>query len=565
MPSIGSQLNSNSKNIIAYFVTLDPMAYSWDQINAVFLLLGHMVSKEIGERQLHLVIQFIRTCREIALQFKFIEHIKKQLLTVLTRPLYAIAEQPKNIFVLIGYLMVLTPDDVKTFGDTFSWTKIWEVLLESSIRRSCFTFFKERVQPEIDGYVSDILFGKHVPSQSGSKPIVSMLEIGDESTSTPTPAPTPTPTPTQSVVEVQESTEQTVDRDQVVAKVFDTISNYKSYPVEWSADTDHIVQYFDVQKLSPESFKDNFHDFALFNMESLIKMSNLMENRGYPTVSSLQHCLQFVFHWRSILDGPSQQQTSNEEASYDAFKYLDSCFGVAPDDWIETIKNGARHQSDSAPTISIGNYMATVQSYYQPNNKDSLELTIQKIRAMICQGVMYRTNKVANAAADAGLFTDTSADPVRCLDEIHRQVKERYQVVMRKMETDLYFSARISSGLKSTDLSSFSVSIPHSGSPYFRDVVSQWCKKNLETEVPFAQEKLIIVLSSVRLTVDDNGNPTVYLCNNALAKQVPWRYGRKATSRFIRAWGRDKFLDIASRAQFNVYLYYKHTMEEEIL
>ncbi|EFA78435.1 hypothetical protein PPL_09087 [Heterostelium album PN500] len=506
------------RNIIAYYTTLDPMAFSYDQINTIFLLLGTMVSKDIGERQLQLIIQFIRTCREITHHFKFQENIKKQLISLLTKPVYNVSEQPKNIFVVIGYLMIFTDNEIKELlGNDIDWIRLWESLVESAVRRSSFTFLREKEQSEIDGVVNDILYGEELTCDTDSK-----LKTEED----------------------------------WINNIFEQVTNYESKEVNIRHDSDDIDKYLNIRRLQPTPNSKN--DFKIFENRSynlIAKYSNLLENRGYPTVTAMKSCLQFVYNWRNIVNGRYKPELPSD---FDAFKLIDSQFGVAPTEWIDYIKSGMTNNS----TNSLGNYLAAVHTYYTPTAAASLDKSIilYKLKSMICQGVMYRVNRVANAAVERGVFTDTCANPLECLSEMKRQVDDRQAILLKKMEQALYFSQRISSGLKSTDLDLFSSTIPKHGEPGFPIFIQQWQKRNLEIEVPFAEQKVLMILSNVRILILDNGEAVAFQ-----VKKVVWNIGKKAFNRFSAAWGRDRFLQMSFNADHQRYLLDKQNANPEDL
>eukprot|EP01133_Synstelium_polycarpum_P012778 gene12778-14993_t len=490
------------KSIIAYFVTLDPMAFSYDQVNALFLVVGSMISKDIGERQMQVVIQFIRTLRAIALHFKFLANIKKQLVTLITRPLYAISEQPKNLLVIIGYTLILTDEEIQEiFGSNNEWIKFWESVLESAIRRSCFGFFKDKEASYVDDFCSDILYGNLVADDSNQSPL------------------------------------PTMDDDEI----FNDISNHPSKDIT----TEKIGEYLDVKeypvipndphRVDPLSIKNKRFD-------SLVKLSTLMESRGYPTVHALQSCLQFVHSWRKVLNGTYRTAAEPSNTVYNAFDVIDAKFGVAPLEWIDYIKAGCKPTA----TLSFGHYMATIQQLY--GNEMNHYILVNRLRAMACQGAQYRTNKVANSIADTS-YTNTTEDANRCLEAVAAGIELRRADILMRIEASLRFSERISSGLKSTDMDAFCQSIPIFSEPKFYEFIRVWQKRNLPMEVPFARQKLICILANVRVSLDSLGK--------TYAKKIrptTWVPGRKNNSRFFTSWGRDEFISIELEAYHFKYL-----------
>lgn len=64
----------NLRQILGYFVSLDPLGFAIDQVDSLFLVLGTMISRLTptpGEMQLLLLFQFMRTCAAVNNLFFF--------------------------------------------------------------------------------------------------------------------------------------------------------------------------------------------------------------------------------------------------------------------------------------------------------------------------------------------------------------------------------------------------------------------------------------------------------------------------------------------------------------
>eukprot|EP01132_Coremiostelium_polycephalum_P005277 gene5277-6570_t len=474
------------RNILAYFVTLDPLVFSYGQVDTVFLVLGTMISRDdIGERQLQLLCQLIRTASEIVKDLKYEKRIEQQITQFLHNPVYQVSEQPKNLLVLLSYLLVLPNQDLKRIFDTDSkWVRFWNNILEATIRRGCYSFFTQKEQSIIDSYLIDILYGER-------------------------------DTPVDSV-----------NLDDLMDKLF----NYEYSKIKF--DEQDYIKLLDIKPISlvsDDPHRVNYMDLKSNQINPIIRLSNLLESKGYPNVPSLLNCLRFVHTWRT--------QIMKDET--DAFKVLDDRFGVAPIEWIDLIKKGINPKENTSletKNCGFGVYLSTVNQLYGKLNSNAKIL--QQLRSMIVQSVTYRINRHANEAVEAGIYTDSFTDPERCITAVKLHVVCRIESIIKKREMELHFSKVTSSAIKSGDMETFINTIPQIRNHMFKPYILTWCNNSLQKTVPYATEKFIVFLSNIQIVLDNQGNSFYRKLHN-----TTWNFGKEYGNKFKKNWSNFSFIE----------------------
>ncbi|EGC40268.1 hypothetical protein DICPUDRAFT_74209 [Dictyostelium purpureum] len=433
------------KNIVAYFVTLDPLAFSFDQIDSLFLVLGNMISKnDIGERELLLIFQYIRTLRQIVIDLKALPRILSQLESLLNYSIYHTQYQPKNLFVVTSYLLVLTQEELKSiFKSNSDYFKLWEHVLESSIRRACYSFFNKMEQVKIDSYLSNILYGTKDDSGNNSPDF------------------------------------------------YESLLNYK-----FNSIPNEDIEYEKLLKINKRSFGDNDIKKSSVNIEpvtksildALITLSNLLENKGYPNITGLLNSLRFIHAFSSL----------NKDDK--VFETIDSRFGIPPQEYIETIKQSIRVDY---PNNGIGRFIDTIKSYYGAKS-DTPEILLNHLRTMVLQAVSYRINKHASFAILINKReTDVFTNHIECYQYIQSDVLGRIGAVLRSIQRQLEFSSQTSTALKSSSMCEFASTVPDNSKHQFRNFVHSIMDFQ---NIPFGEQKFIIFLSNILVSTDDFGN-----------------------------------------------------------
>ncbi|KYQ99751.1 hypothetical protein DLAC_03694 [Tieghemostelium lacteum] len=494
------------KNIIAYFVTLDPLAFAQDQLNSIFLVLGTMISQnDIGERQLFLIFQLIRTLKEIVSHFNYVPRMKQQLKNMLSNSIYLISEQPKNLYVLISYCLVLDNNDLnEIFGTSDKWLQFWEKVIESSIRRACYSIFNQWQQVKVDSFISEIIYG--------SKDLVITEVVNDEKVEEPVDPNSP-----EELMKTLLSFKY--EKPEIVNYEYEKYLEVK--PMDYIKD--------DPTRKHPEALNRS-------KLRPLIKLSQIMENDAYPPVRSLINIMKFTNHWRKIY----KDETIWQE--------IDSKFGIPPDHWINSMKEALKPLEGCTTNQGFATYLYTANQLYSDENKRlSNDLMIHQLRSMVVQGITYRINRFATGAVEAGDYTNTYCDPMQCILTIKKNVDLRHFEVIKKMELDLQFSQVTQAGLKSGDMAVFYSAIPSVGDIRFPKFVHEFYHPK---RVPFAKQKLIAFLSNVKITFDDFGN----IFTN-LVKQQSWNIGKKYYLTLEAHWSTQEMRIIWREILYHRYLY----------
>ncbi|KAF2073504.1 hypothetical protein CYY_005180 [Polysphondylium violaceum] len=488
------------KNIIAYFVTLDPMAFSFDQINALFLVCGTLISKDdIGERQLQLIIQFIRTLREVALHFNFIPKMLQQLNAILNSSIYLVSEQPKNLYVLISYLLVLSNQELESlFKTEQDWFRFWQHVLESALRRGCYAFFANMEQNKIDSYLSQVIFGKVLTEQEYN------IQYPDQDT-----------LDQKVITNGDEQQEKQVLND---SQLFDLVLTYKSTLinaplVDGTIDYGSLLNIKQMHKTPNDKTRENHTVLNKDHIDTINTISNLFESKGYPNSNTLLNCMKFVKAFRSL---------DKDQDVLTTFNVIDDKYGVPPIEFIDSIKQGLNVASNNS---GLGVYLNTVNQLYCSSAPKGATELLNIIRAMIVQGASYRINKHASHAVNSGIFTDTAADPIQCINVILDNVNHRLEEYLTKVRVALMFSAQTSNALKSGSVYEFTHSIPHVGHLHFISFVKSMMSFE---KIPFGEEKMVVFLSNVYITQDDQGQLSAIQIKN-----MQWKYSKRYRAMFV--------------------------------
>ncbi|KAM9965592.1 hypothetical protein ACTFIW_005410 [Dictyostelium discoideum] len=491
------------KNIIAYFVTLDPLAFSFDQINALFLVLGTLISKnDIGERELLLAIQFTRTLREVAVHLNFIPRMLQQLDAIVNNPIYLISAQPKNLFVLTSYLLVLTDKELESVfkngsNDHF---KLWQNILESSIRRACYTFFDKMEQTKIDSFLFQILFG-------GSNE------------------------------KIQEIDNANVEKEP--NELFNLLLNYKFDQIKFNEQQD----YGELLNIKKKTFTDDDVDQSRTikkvnqdMVQSMIRISNLLENRGYPNITILFNSLRYVKTWRSIYKDQDN-----------IFNVIDSRYGIPPTEYIEIMKNGTR-SSSVVNNNGIGNFINTINKFYGDSLNFTPEILLDHLRAMIVQAVSYRINRHATfAVVEKKLETSVFDDHKKCILNITKDVMIRASEAIRSMKAILMFSATMDKAARSTTMDDFITTIPPVRNAFFMKFVHSVMGFGNNQ---FGELKFVVFLSNTYVTCDDYGTISTKKIQNHT-----WDFGKHFYKVMIKSFGIDKTKQIVQKVNHHIYLH----------
>ncbi|KAN0018443.1 hypothetical protein ACTFIU_011059 [Dictyostelium citrinum] len=507
------------KNIIAYFVTLDPLAFSFDQINALFLVLGTLISKnDIGERELLLAIQFTRTLREVAVHLNFIPRMLQQLDAIVNNPIYLISAQPKNLFVLTSYLLVLTDKELEPVFKNGSKDhfKLWQNILESSIRRSCYTYFDKMEQTKIDSFLFQILYGNSNDDDNNNNKIVCENQ------------------------EKEKEKEEKLDLEPT--QLFNLLLNYKFEEIKFEQQ-----DYGELLNIKKKTFTDddvnqsrNIKKVNEKMVQSMIKISNLLENRGYPNVTALFNSLRYVKTWRSIYKDQDN-----------IFDVIDSRYGIPPNEYIDIMKNGTRCGSSVNNNNGIGNFIDTINRFYGDSLNFTPEILLDHLRAMIVQAVSYRINKHATlAVVEKKLETSVFDDHKKCISNITTDVMYRAADAIRAMKAILMFSATMDKAARSTTMEEFMTTVPSYSQTLFMKFVFSLMGFG---DNQFGELKFVVFLSNIYVTCDDYGN----IATRKIVKNT-WIFGKRFYKTMIRSFGINKTKQIIQKVNHHIYLYDKN-------
>ncbi|CAL1530083.1 unnamed protein product [Lymnaea stagnalis] len=147
-PAHWERVKSSLRPALGYLCTLDPLGYSENQLNVMFMTLGCMIGQlfesQAGENQLKLILAFQRTCQALMEDFNLTQKIKEIVSNFLQSPMGRFRNEIPNLYTLIGYiasLPVLVSRDLLGYTDgdrtyNLNNSKLWTAFLTEILRRA---------------------------------------------------------------------------------------------------------------------------------------------------------------------------------------------------------------------------------------------------------------------------------------------------------------------------------------------------------------------------------------------------------------------------------------------
>jgi hypothetical protein len=452
------------RQILGYYVALDPLAFRVNQIDAMFLVLGTMVSRlqhPVGEHQLHHLFQFMRTCYQVAVEFHWLPEIEKALSDFIALHLYDTQHQPNNLIVIASYLLVLPRDSIQRIMEASptAWCKFWISLLSTSVRRSAFSILAHTDADHVMGVVDRILYGTLYSDPSVAEQLLSEPQqqdmmrgaaavppldsiVVDQATPHSDAAPSTTSgkhcnyyRPKLAVARNQEDDTSNAGDHSQSPPPLSSSSSAKTVG-EYRAGDDLFTDCFfvlptgdsdsDSEPILPSAYATERVTPSMLDM--LSRFSTQIERRGYPTLRAIHSLLVFCTAWRDIMP-----------ATCDEFcAAIDELGGLAPQAYVAGIKAAYQHAAtptrtsplgtpdeqptDDAPSSSIVFHVNDVLQLLPLEQQLPHSNATVLARAIVAQGIMYRTNTAAKQAMANQLYMDSVADAQRCLLAVHSQL-----------------------------------------------------------------------------------------------------------------------------------------------
>eukprot|EP00026_Physarum_polycephalum_P004976 Phypoly_transcript_05002.p1 GENE.Phypoly_transcript_05002~~Phypoly_transcript_05002.p1 ORF type:complete len:656 (+),score=116.94 Phypoly_transcript_05002:227-1969(+) len=300
------------RQILGYFVSLDPLGFAADQVDALFLVLGTRISRLTptpGELQLQILFQFMRTCMAIAEEMKWYDRIEEKLLHTLEKIHYDVTDQAKNLLVLVGYLVILPEARLEKLFKRNTMGNLWTAIMAIAARRSAFTMFNDLSEVHVRLFLDQLVYGLPVTYKSESGGNISA-----------------------------------------------EISNILGLNA-----TEDLSALIDFEKTySPNEVSKN-------TIAALEQFSKAMNRYGYPTISALYSSLSFFFAWKDVtIKHPSPHPTLS------LLVKLDETYGVPPAAWVEDTKK-AFDTIFASQTPTINGYFSLLHSRYPlPHSIDQI-------------------------------------------------------------------------------------------------------------------------------------------------------------------------------------------------
>lgn len=471
------------RQILGYYTTLDPLGFHVNQIDALFSVLGTMVSRlqhPVGEHDLLHLFQYLRTCVQVAREFNCLPLFEQRLRQFTDNCHYNVAEQAKHLVTLAAYVLVLPRDALhRVFPDHASWLKFWVALTAVAVRRSAFAIFAHSQPDNVLGYVDRLLYGLQYDRPAGGgaggdephdgvayfEPVLSPDEQhqllhgadaqpppeaivsgidwrnddtdqdqGDRKPAAAATAPgkhcnyyrpplkeetTDTATATATAAGGAGAGGATQQKGPELREGDDIFSDFHfAVPSESDSDADAPVlpSGYDASRVSPSM------------IDAMSRFCGQMGRRGYPTLQALRSLLLFTHHWHRVMPDTTDELCAK----------IDSNGGLAPREWIDAIKAAFTElpvRQAAAPRSADNVDTTRTMSCHVVDVLELLAQTVPEsellraphtnlVRAIICQGVMYRTNNAAREAVASELYMDSLADPDRCLLAVHAQLHQ---------------------------------------------------------------------------------------------------------------------------------------------
>lgn len=393
------------KQILGYFVALDPLAYATGQAEAMLLVLGTMAARVrggtgCGEHSLRLMFQYQRTCLEVAKEFKLFPFFEAEIKHFIKNSPYETRDQVKNLVAVAAYLLILPLGAIdRLFPTEYEWVRFWSTILAVAIRRSAFTVFNYRTEEQVRAYLENLVHGGGVDDKTVCSDDEFLKLIG-------------------------------ATTGQADLKEDDQFADCKIKPPQ---ETDP-----DVIAATPVELKYDPTICMGSSAEMMQRFVRQMERRGYPTVAALTSMLSFTTGWFRMF-------RAHGAVSQDHLLHsLDPLYGVAPDIWITAIKASCGAEVNTV--ASLGEFMGMVHQsarfiVAKPSDAPNMGPPIAVLsRALVGMGVRWRVNKPAREAIDAGAFMQPFDDPLRCLVGLHQETqKDRSDAVLYVAITEFLF------------------------------------------------------------------------------------------------------------------------------
>ncbi|KNC46884.1 uncharacterized protein AMSG_03315 [Thecamonas trahens ATCC 50062] len=550
-PEHGEAALIKLKQALGFFVTLDPLGYHPAQVHVIFLVLGTMVARlasPAGERELRLVLAVQRTARAVALDTAGLyDEIRTAVAGFINSELDRSVCQVKNLFALIGYVLVLSDEDyAEIFPTPAVWNRFWLSLLRAVVRRGAYTLFanapSRAIERLVDGLVDPLATYRESDDTFDVEAAWKMLASRSEDELV---ARARLP---QLSAPYAES-----NRPALTVQYLDNRLSTKDELVLGAEVIDELV-------LDQLGFDGTSYEPGVVSIDMLAliaKFSGALDgvaSGGYPTGAGLLQTIRYVTAWRALVDDGA------------ALEEMDTRGGLAPEAWTEVLKEASRGDGSTGCTLAkfVGCLLDPVDSA-EPSAPTGCSAGVQVLRAAVAQGTMFRVTRKARAGLANGtyaseLVSDADRSLVSLASTMYVMKRGAIEAALGKLFDDVVRQRGVAS---TTTLKSFTTSLEvllgsrtlwrtSRFTNMLPELMDRLCYEGgsmglVEAKIAVL-EKVIVLISGKLLSVEEGARDFTIL--PVLDNGVSWNIGRKNNNKLRRAFG----VRLLRRAMRKVFL-----------
>lgn len=549
------------KAIIGHFVTLDPLGYSENQIDSLFLVMATMVarlSKQPGERELILLYQFQRTMIAIVKAFNWQERMLRALNRWMEHPKNRLKDSTKNLLVFVAYLLCLPVEQLATsLSSEDTWTKLWLTLLEETVRRGADNITKNLGESQITEWIDRLVLydqsqsPKLTEEQINGHLVMSLAEtaVTQQSSTTLDQRDTNSNNTVRKDIKPEEVSTQRGGRRAPRRKTKKTSqhggwkrSRRNPHPprpkrritVEKSRDdlavktAQELVFRGATPVLQKETIPQNTYDpcyITTTHLNAIEQFVNKLNQHGHPTIHALMTLMTYTRQWIKM-----QRNIGNIEK---LLLELDNNAGVAPTKWIQDMKEAFKVRE---------NLRSSFAGFFQLCPLPSgVPHRVLVMRAMTAQGLKLAVNKEAKEAIEHGNYRDPVFDCEKLLQNLANERANKRQHEEQTTKASSNYDYAVERCVNCLDMVTFvGFLLCDQGFKGRRNfgAFKTLCRRFVDAEardIPLGFEKLKVLITG-KVQVEIDGTRQTY---DVLDHGRPWIPGNKQGYRkkLVKIWG----------------------------
>eukprot|EP01113_Clastostelium_recurvatum_P006054 TRINITY_DN1273_c0_g1_i1.p1 TRINITY_DN1273_c0_g1~~TRINITY_DN1273_c0_g1_i1.p1 ORF type:complete len:1247 (+),score=506.54 TRINITY_DN1273_c0_g1_i1:76-3741(+) len=532
------------RSSLGYLVTLDPFGFNGNQVEVFPLVLATMVTRlgdmgkqAIGEKELVLLFQFLRTTIALSgvASLGGLRNRGEKLLTAFfASPLNRFKDQVANLLVLMAYLLIVPVEQLdKIFVKEGDLDKFWVYVVAESVRRACDGVYRSgpEAEQEVLALLTSIIVPKVGQKALNSDELKAYFEnlekkgkAAAESKAQSSGAsadkdagndrrPDPGPRPDSHASRGRGGSRggrggrgggrggrSQPDEESAPAPLDHGVASFppiRERDAKMRAKGNNLVFGGSVSaSAAVESDEDMFRPEDL--TESLLDplLGFLARNGGrfYPHVGAILSFVLFTRQWHKM-----QRQAGDLGT---LLKEIDDNVGVAPASWIEGVKQAF------APRPAMKPYMTTLfELVHSPAGQSSssspLASSMQVIRASVAQGVRYRANKDAREAVEARKYLDVVTQATEIIQAEYTTVTAAQKAEQEKNKQEQVTAYALARAALTSDIFEFIGYMSDTefgfggkrNSYAFKQLYRQFCSEAKCREIALGPQKLRILLT----------------------------------------------------------------------